>query len=111
MHGNINIAGKQRAFDPCCEQSFSSRAKIDHLGRVTFGGNNLGLDLRIWSRRANRFLNQPGLRARKLAAARTEYDPQDFGAHSAATIPTCAANYRPRRDAQKVARPDSTRAK
>src|SRR5205823_11653330 len=40
-------------------------------------------DLRIWSRRANRFLNQPGLRARKLAAARTEYDPQDFGAHRA----------------------------
>jgi hypothetical protein len=39
---SVNVARKQRAFDLCREQSFSSRAKIDHLGRVTFGGDNLG---------------------------------------------------------------------
>ena len=79
MHRNIDTSGKKRSLDFRREQSFSSRTNIDNLHLVAFRRDNFCLDPQFRSHGLNCFLNQAGLGARKLAAARAE---DDFLIHS-----------------------------
>src|SRR6266480_3863399 len=83
MNRHIHISGEKRSLDFCCEQSFSSGAKIDGFCFVAFRVDNFSLDLQFGSQRLNCLLNQTGLGARKFAAARTQNDCLSHGANVA----------------------------
>src|SRR6266567_2856266 len=83
MNRHIHISGEKHSLDFCCEQSFSSGAKIDGFCFVAFRGDDFGPDPQFGSHRLNCLLNQTGLGACKLAAPRTENDFLSHGANVA----------------------------
>jgi hypothetical protein len=69
MNRDIHVSGNKRSLDFGREQSFPPCARIDNVGFVALCSDNFGLDCYTRLRGSNRFLDQPRLRAGKLAAA------------------------------------------
>jgi hypothetical protein len=83
MNRNIHMSGKEGTLDFCCEQSFSSRARIDNSDFVAPCRDNLRLNCDVRMCTSNRFFDQPSLRARELAAACSQDNLSASGAHKA----------------------------
>ena len=85
MHGDVDLARRERSLDLARENSFAAGPWIDRLKAAFVSArlDHLNPHVEFRPRSSQRIYHHRRLRARQLAAARAQKVPLLFGAHRA----------------------------